>query len=309
MTANAMDDALKHPHPEVPFAQVGDDTITALAQLATIFKNKFQTPSAPELIQGPLKAAENKQPASSEQPILTSPHAAQLSNKDTKANKCEHITQHAIISVGGHTNDWPYIISEGADANTKYFPQKLVTRRLERGNFQPGNCIRQKSLDKSTFLPHNSTPSYGQGNGLHGTHERPRPPTSLENFFVEIKNIPKDRQITYGKIVCDYKPHKKGKERVRLTLGGDRLDYSGDVATSTADITTLFFLINSTLSTKDAEMMMMDIKIYYMGTPFPQYEYMHMLLSRFPEEIVNKYNLKVLSVDEWVYTEIRKGMY
>jgi hypothetical protein len=23
-------------------------------------------------------------------------------------------------------------------------------------------------------------------------------------FFVEIKNIPKDRQITYGKIVCDY---------------------------------------------------------------------------------------------------------
>jgi hypothetical protein len=30
-------------------------------------------------------------------------------------------------------------------------------------------------------------------------------------FFVELKNIPKDRQITYGKIVCDYKPHKKEK--------------------------------------------------------------------------------------------------
>jgi hypothetical protein len=41
MAANDMDDALKHPHLEVPFAQVGDDTITALAQLATIFKNKF----------------------------------------------------------------------------------------------------------------------------------------------------------------------------------------------------------------------------------------------------------------------------
>jgi hypothetical protein len=50
--------------------------------------------------------------------------------------------------------------------------------------------------------------------------------------------IPKDREITYGKIFCDYKPHKKEKERVRLTVGGDRLDYSGDVATSTADITT-----------------------------------------------------------------------
>jgi hypothetical protein len=79
-------------------------------------------------------------------------------------------------------------------------------------------------------------------------------------FFVELTNIPKDRNITYGKIVCDYKPHKKEKERARLTVGGDRLDYSGDVATSTTDITTLKILINSTISTEDAAMMMMDIK-------------------------------------------------
>jgi hypothetical protein len=73
-------------------------------------------------------------------------------------------------------------------------------------------------------------------------------------FFLELKNIPKERQITYGKIVCDYKPHKKEKERVRLTVGGDRLDYSDNVATSTADNTTFKILINSTLSKKDAEM-------------------------------------------------------
>jgi hypothetical protein len=36
---------------------------------------------------------------------------------------------------------------------------------------------------------------------------------------------------------------------------------------------------------------------------------MKMLLSRFPEEIVNKYNLDALAVDGWVYIEIRKGMY
>jgi hypothetical protein len=76
-------------------------------------------------------------------------------------------------------------------------------------------------------------------------------------------------------------------------VGGDRLDYSGGVATSTADVTTFKILINCTLSTKYAEMMMMmDIKNYYLGTSLPRYEYMHMLLSRFPEEIVNKYNLK-----------------
>jgi hypothetical protein len=84
-------------------------------------------------------------------------------------------------------------------------------------------------------------------------------------------------------------------------VGGDRLDYSGDVATSTADITTFKVLINSILSTEDSEMMMMDIRNYYMGTPLPWYEYMRMLLSRFPEEIVSKYNLTALAVEGWVY--------
>jgi hypothetical protein len=93
-------------------------------------------------------------------------------------------------------------------------------------------------------------------------------------FFIKLTGIPKDRKITYGKIVCDNKPHKKKKERVRLTVGGDRLDYSGDVATSTADITTFKILINSTLSTKDAAMMMMDINNYYPSTPLPRFEYM-----------------------------------
>jgi hypothetical protein len=128
-------------------------------------------------------------------------------------------------------------------------------------------------------------------------------------FFIKLTNVPKDRKITYGKIVCDYKSHKKEKERVRLTVGGDRLDYSGDVATSTADITTFKILINSTLSTKKAAMTMMDINNYYLGTPLPRFEYMKMLLSCFPDEIVQKYNLNALAVDGWVYIEIRKGMY
>jgi hypothetical protein len=55
--------------------------------------------------------------------------------------------------------------------------------------------------------------------------------------------------------------------------------------------------------------MMMDIKNYYLGNHLPCYEYMRMLLSHFPEEIVDKYNLKALAVDGWVYIEIRKGMY
>jgi hypothetical protein len=56
-------------------------------------------------------------------------------------------------------------------------------------------------------------------------------------------------------------------------------------------------------------MMMMDIKNYYLGTPLSEFEYMKMILSRFPEEIIHKYNFNTLAVDGWVYIEIRKGMY
>jgi hypothetical protein len=120
-------------------------------------------------------------------------------------------------------------------------------------------------------------------------------------YFINLTYIPKDRNITYGKIVCDYKPHKKEKERVRLTVGGDILNYSGDVATSMADITAFEILVNITLSTEDADMMMMDIKNYYLGTPLPRFEYMKILLSRSPGEIIQKYNLNALAVDGWVY--------
>jgi hypothetical protein len=71
----------------------------------------------------------------------------------------------------------------------------------------------------------------------------------------------------------------------------------------------IHIIINSTLSTEDAAMIMMDIKNYYLGNPLPRFEYMKMLLSRFLEEIVQKYNLNALAVDGWVYIEIRKGMY
>jgi hypothetical protein len=60
MAAKDMSNSLTNPHPDVPFAQVGDDTIAALTKLAEIFKNKFQKAQAPGLSNAPAKAAENK---------------------------------------------------------------------------------------------------------------------------------------------------------------------------------------------------------------------------------------------------------
>jgi hypothetical protein len=47
MAAQDMTDALKHPHPDAPFAIIGYDTITALATLSEIFTRKFKNRRQP----------------------------------------------------------------------------------------------------------------------------------------------------------------------------------------------------------------------------------------------------------------------
>jgi hypothetical protein len=73
MDAKDIMDALQNPHPEVPFARVGDDTILALTELAAIFKLKLrQTPShTPQA--APPKVTQRTCLVESSDPILDSP--------------------------------------------------------------------------------------------------------------------------------------------------------------------------------------------------------------------------------------------
>jgi hypothetical protein len=76
-----MTDALKHPYPDVPFAAIGDDTISALVTLAKKITRKFKKAEAPEIPLAPIKVAANKQPESRVQPTLTSPLKQQYQTK------------------------------------------------------------------------------------------------------------------------------------------------------------------------------------------------------------------------------------
>jgi hypothetical protein len=55
MAAKEMTDAFQNPHPDVPFASVGDDTIAALTDLAAIFKVKLQQAPSPATQASPAK--------------------------------------------------------------------------------------------------------------------------------------------------------------------------------------------------------------------------------------------------------------
>jgi hypothetical protein len=67
-----MTDALQNPHPEVPFAHVGDDTISALAELATLFKLELRQTPPPTLPAAPLTVKQRTCLAESSNPILAS---------------------------------------------------------------------------------------------------------------------------------------------------------------------------------------------------------------------------------------------
>ena len=88
----------------------------------------------------------------------------------------------------------------------------------------------------------------------------------------EIKDIPKDRVVTYARIVVDYRPQKIDPNRVRVTAGGNLISYPFELTTRTADLTTSKLLWNSTISTKGARYMCADAKKFYLATPLDRYE-------------------------------------
>ena len=132
--------------------------------------------------------------------------------------------------------------------------------------------------------------------------------------WIHKKEIPKNKKVTYANMVCDYRPLKEEKYRVRLTIGGDKLEYNNETASPTANLVDTKILINSTISDahKGARFMSVDIKDCFLMTPLPldDREYMRINAKYFDEEFktIHKLHNKV-NKDGYVYCEIQLGMY
>ena len=70
-------------------------------------------------------------------------------------------------------------------------------------------------------------------------------------FFIPKKDVPVDRwrNVTYGRIVVNYRSEKTDPYRTRLTVGGNRVNYPGDCGTPTVDLLAVKLLLNSVIST------------------------------------------------------------
>ena len=111
------------------------------------------------------------------------------------------------------------------------------------------------------------------------------------------------------RLVVTDRPQKANPRRVRITVGGDRLDYPFDISTRTAGLSTAKILFNSVVSTPNAKFCTMDIKDFYLNTPMERYEYMRIPVDIIPDDIFEFYKLAELVHNGSVTVEIRKSMY
>jgi hypothetical protein len=226
MAAKDMMDAFQNPNPDVPFASVGDDTISALTDLAAIFRLKLQQAPSPETQASPAKVVPRSSPIPSSTQILNSP----------MHNRWQPRSQTII-----HTRDIPNVP----------FPPRVVTprplgqspprvpagtKRLSPRNLSQDDFCGMDSAHMAIALGNNHWSQQHQTNAVihpvtgkemeysalmkdprlqplwtrgfrnecghlfQGIRDIPGTDTY---FLIELKNIPNDRKITYGKIVCD----------------------------------------------------------------------------------------------------------
>jgi hypothetical protein len=103
----------------------------------------------------------------------------------------------------------------------------------------------------------------------------------IKIFCIRHNQIPADRckDVTYGQIVVDCRPQKEEPNHTQLTVGGNLIDYPGDVSTPMADTTTAKMVINSTISTPNAKYMCGNVKNFFLGLPLKRYEYMRIPIT------------------------------
>lgn len=54
-------------------------------------------------------------------------------------------------------------------------------------------------------------------------------------FFVNRKDVPDHKTVTYARMVCDIRLQKEETHRMRMTAGGDSLEYAGNTESASLE--------------------------------------------------------------------------
>ena len=84
---------------------------------------------------------------------------------------------------------------------------------------------------------------------LRKTTEQVRGTNTL--FFIPFSKVTNNVKVTYTNFICDICPLKPEKHRIRLTFGGDKLDYEEDSSSPVVSLLDKKTLLNSVISDAD----------------------------------------------------------
>ena len=128
--------------------------------------------------------------------------------------------------------------------------------------------------------------------------------------FIAKMDMPTGKQATYARYVVDYRPEKDEPWRLRITCGGDKLDYYGDTTTHSATMETIKCQLNNIISTKGAKCATADISNMYLGSDLPEAEYVRFRLNLIPGAFIQAYKLNELATPNgFVYARVNKAWY
>jgi hypothetical protein len=112
-------------------------------------------------------------------------------------------------------------------------------------------------------------------------------------------------RFTYGNPAIDYRPQQEFPHCIRITAGGNLINYESSASIQTADLDTAKLHWNSVISIKGVRYMCIDIKNFYLTAALEYYEYMKIPLTLFPTWIVEQYGLNQHALHGFVHLEMR----
>ena len=85
-------------------------------------------------------------------------------------------------------------------------------------------------------------------------------------WIIRHKDTPHNsrNKITDTKVVWDYRSHKEDPNRMRITIGGNRICYPGDVSAPTGSLELVKIIINMLLSLRHAHFIAFDVSNFYL---------------------------------------------
>jgi hypothetical protein len=131
-------------------------------------------------------------------------------------------------------------------------------------------------------------------------------------FLIDYHNIPSHtrKEICHTMVVCEVRPEKNNPDCTRITIGGNRICFLGDVGTNTASLELIVkLLLNSVLSCPGAHFRSIDLKNFYLDTPMPDPEYVCINIADILAEFIEEYKLEGLDHDGWIYFKLCQGCY